>query len=157
MFQALTIMELPPDPNNNPHLKRQDEIFRSGFQPILPEDDDTPLGKRKASLIESRKAARIQSLAQRHARRTHTPEPDSKYLLHEVTVTAGVLEHHAPYDFHDMPGGDRMRINVQASRPGQGPYYGNRRTWGIDPARYDLYTGHTVTRPSSADLFKDQL
>ena len=64
MFQALTIMELPPDPSNNPHRDRQDEIFRSGFQPIF--SDDATFGKRKASLTaaESAKAQKIASILQ---------------------------------------------------------------------------------------------
>ena len=64
MFQARDIMELPPDPSNNPHLKRQDEIFRSGIQPII--SDDAALGKRKASLTEAEgaKARKIASIVQ---------------------------------------------------------------------------------------------
>ena len=66
MFQALSIMELPPDPHNNPHRDRQDEIFRSGIQPIISQGDDATLGKRKASLTadESAKAQRIASIEQ---------------------------------------------------------------------------------------------
>ena len=66
MFQALTIMELPPDPSNNPHRDRQDKIFRSGIQPIMSQGDDATLGKRKASLTadESAKAQRIASIEQ---------------------------------------------------------------------------------------------
>ena len=64
MFQARDIMELPPDPNNNPHRDRQDQIFRSGIQPII--SDDAALGKRKASLTaaEGAKARKIASIVQ---------------------------------------------------------------------------------------------
>ena len=66
MFQALSIMELPPDPHNNPHLNAERQRFSSGIQPIFEADDDTPQGKRKASLTaaEGAKAQKIASIAQ---------------------------------------------------------------------------------------------
>ena len=66
MFQALSSMELPPDPHNNPHLKAEQQRFRTGIQPIISLGDDATLGKRKASLTadESAKAQRIASIEQ---------------------------------------------------------------------------------------------
>ena len=64
MFQALSSMELPPDPHNNPHLNAERQRFNSGIQPII--SDDATLGKRKASLTaaEGAKAQKIASIAQ---------------------------------------------------------------------------------------------
>ena len=158
-------MELPPDPHNNPHRDRQDKIFRSGIQPIMSQGDDATLGKRKASLTaaESAKAAKIESLAQLHARRTGTPEPLGKSPEASLEPPAG-LEYSDDL-YSEM--GDAMRSNEFL---GRGPYYGNAIEW-LDPARYparydpprydhvlDTWVGQqTVTRPSSANLFKDQL
>ena len=150
MFQARDIMELPPDPSNNPHLDAELQRFRSGFQPILPEDDDTPQGKRKASLTaaESAKAAKIESLAQYHGRKCRTPEPSTRYGI------AG--------PFRTIPGADSNRgvyPNPSEQHPtavGPGPYYPIvwNQPFEVYQQRYDLYTGETVPRPSSADLVK---
>ena len=162
-------MELPPDPHNNPHLNAELQRFRSGIQPIISLGDDATLGKRRARLTdyESVKAAKIQSLAQVHARRTTTPEPIGKTTEY---IEGSILR--------DYPGGDVRRFEPEGwvdhtlDSMGPGPYYGNAREWyykkGGYSARYDeppiwlpwgstLLSGTSITRPSSADLFKGQL
>ena len=170
LFQARDIMELPPnDLNNNPHLRANNEQWLSGFQPIMADildilDREADERHRQAiTARENRKSAKIQSLAVLHARRTRSPEPEGKV---PETWLGNPQRPVWPLGFDDIPGGDRRR---DWETRGAGPYYGNRPStyFALDPARYDLSgrPGHiaadggpvTITRPSSADLFKDQL
>ena len=83
--------ELPPDQNNNPHLRAQ-----------LKRDRDATERFQASQQEMSAKAARIQS----QARQRHTPEPETKTRLYTDDSAR-----YGPWDpgFEMVPGGDRLR------------------------------------------------